>query len=268
MNDRYVWILTAVASLPLVLGGCTTGPSDGVTIEYLAHAAFRIESPEGHHVLIDPFASRVWLSYDWPAGVETDAVLITHPHYDHDAGQRRGHAFPWDSAVAVFRDPGRYTIGDIGIEGIAGKHADPYGMEFGQINTLFVIEAAGLRIAHLGDNGPLTEANYEALGRIDVLMAPADSQYHILREGELETIVERLRPRWLVPMHYRLPDLEPDPETPRDLGNLEPWLVGRENVRRIGSHRATLRANDRGGPPEILVFEHSPAVVPPAPDAR
>jgi hypothetical protein len=31
-------------------------------------------------------------------------------------------------------------------------------MEFGQINTLWLIEAAGVRIGHWGDNGPVTDA--------------------------------------------------------------------------------------------------------------
>ncbi len=261
------WLVVGCAASERGDGGDVDG-DPGVTIEYIAHAAFRIQSRAGHRVVIDPYASRVWLGYDWPDGVETAAVLITHPHYDHDAGQSRGHAFPWGDDVAVYRDPGRYEVGDIVIHGIAGKHADPYGMEFGQINTIFVLEVHGVRIAHLGDNGPLTEANYAALGRVDVLIAPADSQYHILREGELETIRDRLKPRWLVPMHYRLPDLESDPAAPRDLGPIEPWLVGRSGVTRVAGHIISLRASDRGGEPEILVFRHSPEVRAPLGAAR
>ena len=92
--------------------------------------------------------------------------------------------FPWDSTVPVFTDPGTFTVGDFAIHGIEGKHADPYGMEFGQINTIWLIEINGLRIAHLGDNGPITDENIQALGRVDVLMIPVDAQYHILKEVE------------------------------------------------------------------------------------
>ena len=120
----------------------TVQPSE-VTVEYVAHAAFRIRSPEGSTVIIDPFADRVWLGYDFPRGLEADAILITHPHYDHDAGQRMGRPLPWGDSVQVFRDPGTFRVGDITIHGVRGKHADPYGKEFGQINTIWVVETAG-----------------------------------------------------------------------------------------------------------------------------
>ena len=45
-----------------------------VTIEYIAHACFRVTSPAGKQVLIDPYASRVWLGYDFPPNVHADAV--------------------------------------------------------------------------------------------------------------------------------------------------------------------------------------------------
>ena len=234
-----------------------------VGIEYIAHAAFRIRSPGGRQVVIDPYADRVWLGYDFPDSVAADAILITHPHYDHDAGDRMGRPFPWGPQIPVLRDPGTYTLGDITIHGIRGKHADPYGKEFGQINTLFVLEVAGLRIAHLGDNGPLTEANVRELGRVDILMMPADAQYHILSAADTESNLEALTPRVLIPMHYQLPDLEASPDDPSDLGAIDPWLEGRSNVERLNSHikvfsQAALPRNDI-----IVVFRHSPNVIKP-----
>ena len=92
-----------------------------VAIEYLAHAAFRIHSAGGATILIDPYASQVWLGYDFPDSVAADAILITHPHYDHDAGDFRGMPFPWDSTVPVLRDPGEYHIGDIAIRGVEDR---------------------------------------------------------------------------------------------------------------------------------------------------
>src|SRR5947208_3143846 len=141
-----------------------------VAIEYIAHACFRIHSAGGARLLIDPYASRVWLGYDFPPRLAADAVLITHPHYDHDAGVFIGRKPPWTPEVRVLRQPGAYQVADVRITGIRGKHAEPYGREFGQTNTLWLLEVAGLRIAHLGDNGPMTEANIHQLGRVDILM--------------------------------------------------------------------------------------------------
>ena len=235
-----------------------------VAIEYLAHAAFRIHSADGSKILIDPFASQVWLGYDFPDTVVTDAVLITHPHYDHDAGDFRGLPFPWDSTVPVLRDPGRYQIGDIAIRGVEGKHADPYGMEFGQINTIWVIEVAGLRIVHVGDNGPLTDANFRELGRADILMMPVDALYHILKEAEIQAARDVLQPRVLIPMHYRIPDLEASPDSPSDLGEIDPWLEGRGNVTRIGGNIEIFERETLPDTEQIVVFEHSPAVTRPS----
>ncbi len=235
----------------------------GVTIEYIAHASFKITSSAGHSVLIDPYASRVWIGYDWPGGIEADAILITHPHYDHDGGEYRGMPVPWSDDARVIREPGSYEIGDIRVQGIEGKHADPYGKEFGQRNTIFVVEVDGLRIAHLGDNGPLTDANLNALGRIDVLMSPADAVDHILPTPIINAMISRIRPRWFVPMHYRLPDLELDPDKPDDLGPIDPWLEGRRGVVRLDTSSVVLPESARDGEMEYLVFEHSARVVKP-----
>jgi L-ascorbate metabolism protein UlaG (beta-lactamase superfamily) len=244
-------------------GVLAQGEGPGIEIEYVAHASFLLRASDGTELLIDPYASRVWLGYDWQEGVDPDAILITHPHYDHDAGRFRGMPFPWGSDTRVVDAPGVHGFGDFTVTGVEGKHADPYGMEFGQLNTLMVIEAAGLRIAHLGDNGPLTPEMVAGLGRVDVLMMPADGVWHILSAETTDEIIEMLQPRIVIPMHYRLGDLEVAADDPSDLGDVDPWLDGRIGVRRLGGHITILRADEL--PPErtFLVFEHAPYVTGP-----
>ena len=189
-----------------------------VTIEYIAHACFRVTSSSGKQVLIDPYASRVWLGYDFPPGVHADAILISHPHYDHDGGEAMGRPVPWGANTPVLRQPGTNQVGDIAVVGFAGKHADPWGKEFGQSNTIWLVKVAGLRIVHLGDNGPLGEDTIQEVGRVDVLMMPIDSQFHILKADEIAAIRGRLSPPILIPMHYRHDDLETNPNRPEQLG--------------------------------------------------
>lgn len=222
-----------------------------VGIEYVAHACFIVTSPSGTRVAIDPFNSHIWLGYSFPDPPPVDAILITHPHYDHDA------SYHWPREVPVFRRPGRYAVGEVRLEGLAGRHAEPYGEGFGRTNTVWVVEVAGLRIAHLGDNGPLDDSLVEALGRIDVLMLGVDSSFHNLKEAEVEDVLDRLQPRLTVPMHYLIPALS---DAVEGLGPLDPWLEGRRHVTRLASHSTSLRAAELPAHPSILVFEPSPAV--------
>jgi L-ascorbate metabolism protein UlaG (beta-lactamase superfamily) len=85
----------------------------------------------------------------------------------------------------VFREPGKFSVGDVMIQGIEGRHADPYGKDFEQKNTIFVLETGGLVIAHLGDNGPLSDAAAREMGNVDVLLFPADGMDHILTTEQI-----------------------------------------------------------------------------------
>ena len=233
-----------------------------VAIEFIAHACFRIHAADGTCVMIDPYASRVWLGYDFPSGLEAEAVLVTHPHFDHDAGEFIGRDVTWLEKLPVIREPGEHWVGSIAIRGVRGKHAEPFGKEFGRINTMFVLEIDGVRIAHLGDNGPLTDDNVRELGRVDVLMLAIDGEFHILKADDIDAIRERLQPRVLIPMHYRHDDLEEREDRPVDLGPIDPWLAGQQNVRRDDDHVVVLRADTLPDEPQIRILRHSPAVVP------
>lgn len=265
MNRRIVYFLaTVLFSLCIVEApaqqqrSTATNARQTITIEYIAHACFRITVPSGEQLLIDPFASRVWIGYDYPDGIEADAVLITHPHYDHDGGASVGHPAPWPDTMAVLREPGTYDLSGVKIHGVVGKHADPYGREFGQTNTIWLLEVAGLRIAHLGDNGQLSPEAAAQLGKVDILMMPIDSEFHILKEHEIQTILHQLSPSLVIPMHYRLADLEPGDDDPDGLGGIDDWLKSRHDVRRLSTHQATISLEDLPSSQEILVFEHWP----------
>ncbi len=237
--------------------------ADQVGIEYIAHSCFRLYAPDGTRILIDPWASRVWVGYDLPKSILTDpvdAVFITHPHYDHDAGEFMGRRVKWPPGAQVIRDPGRYAVGGVQVTGIAGKHAAGHGMEFGQKNTMFVFEIAGLRIAHLGDNEPLSNLAVDALGRVDILMMPIDAQEHLLKHHEVEAMQRAVRPRVLIPMHYRHPDIETDLDTPAHLGTIDPWLARQANVHRLDGHTAVFSTPALPPQTQLVVFRHSPIV--------
>lgn len=224
----------------------------GPTLEYVAHAAFLVRSPGGTVVAIDPYNSNRWLGYSFPEHLEADAVLVSHPHYDHDADYNFGRRVP------VVRSPGEYQVGDVTIRGIEGKHALHYGKEFGQRNTVWVVETGGVRIVHVGDNGPLSPAARDAVGSSDVLLAPVDDLEHILTFDEVAEMRRQLGAKVMIPMHYRIEALS---ERPASVGPIDRWLTTVEGVRRFGSY--TLPLDPRNLPAgEIWVLPPSPAVRP------
>ena len=263
---RYLLLAApVVAALTSMLAGAqdVLKESRAVTIDYIAHACFCVTSPSGKRVLVDPYANRVWLGYDFPPNVRADAVLISHPHYDHDGGEAMGRPVPWPPNTLVLRKPGTNQLGDITVIGYAGKHADPWGKEFGQINTIWLLTVGDLRIVHLGDNGPLTDDNIRDLGRVDVLMMPIDSQFHILKADQIAAIRSRLSPPVLIPMHYRLDDLETSPDKPDLLGGIDEWAKREANVRYLTSHTEEFSFGTLPKKSMVLIFKHSPLVTPP-----
>jgi Beta-lactamase superfamily domain len=127
-----------------------------------------------------------------------------------------------------------------------------------------LVEIAGLRVVHLGDNGPLSEGTIQHLGRVDVLMMPIDSQFHILKADEIAVIRKKLSPAVLIPMHYRHDDLELVRDKPEQLGSIDGWAKAEANVRYLGTHKQAFSIATLPKKPEVLIFNHSPLVTPPS----
>ncbi|HEY5262148.1 MAG TPA: MBL fold metallo-hydrolase, partial [Solirubrobacteraceae bacterium] len=63
-----------------------------------------------------------------------------------------------------------------------------------------------VRVAHFGDFGQseLRPEQAEAIGEVDLMILPVGGGPTIGATGA-KAIVERLSPKWVVPMHYRTP---------------------------------------------------------------
>ncbi len=176
-------------------------------VEWFGQSAFRLDG-DGKTVAIDPFGDMSALSsgrgvhWDYPAiaGVEPDLLLVTHEHRDHNAVETI------DGEPATLRSTAGTHDSPIGqVTGIASEHDDAAGTERGP-NTIFVFELDGVRVCHMGDfgQGALREEQAAAIGEIDLLFVPVGGGFTVGAE-QASLIVERLSPRWVVPMHYRTP---------------------------------------------------------------
>jgi L-ascorbate metabolism protein UlaG (beta-lactamase superfamily) len=196
-------------------------------IQWYGQAAFRLEGPEAT-VFIDPFGDMSMMTsrgmqWEYPAieGVNADLLLVTHEHGDHNAVE------VIEGDPAVLRSTAGRLDSPIGeILAVASEHDTAAGTERGP-NTIFVFELDGIRTAHFGDFGQraLRDEQAEAIGSVDLLFLPVGAGPTIGPE-QAELIIDRLSPRWVVPMHYRTPKIG-------FLDPVDPFLERMANVERV-----------------------------------
>ncbi|MDK2881423.1 MAG: hypothetical protein PWQ99_1198 [Clostridia bacterium] len=206
-------------------------------VRWLGHACFYCEG-EGVRFLTDPFDPRV--GYPLP-DVEADVVTVSHDHYDHNAvSVLKGHP-------EVLKSPGVHRVCGLEVEGFSVFHDEAGGALRGK-NIIFAWKMDGLRLCHLGDLGHLLEEDaVQRIGKVDVLMVPVGGVYTIDAAGALK-VVEQLKPRLILPMHYRTPHLT------FDLGPLEDFTRHFERVRREKAWQGTAESL----PPEqeVVVLDY------------
>jgi L-ascorbate metabolism protein UlaG (beta-lactamase superfamily) len=176
-------------------------------VEWYGQSAFHLSTAE-QSVAIDPFADMSAMAasrgmqFDYPpiAGVQADLLLVTHEHIDHNGVEAIvGSPAILRSTAGTLESP----LGEV--IAIASEHDEQAGTARGP-NTIFAFELDGLRVCHFGDFGQseLRAEQAAAIGAVDLLIVPVGGGPTIGAE-QATTIVERLSPRWVVPMHYRTP---------------------------------------------------------------
>jgi L-ascorbate metabolism protein UlaG (beta-lactamase superfamily) len=212
-------------------------------ITWIGHSCFEIVTDVGTLVM-DPFVKEV--PYQFPR-VSADVVTVSHGHDDHNAVGRVG------GKPAVFQTAGVHTAGKgLRITGIPSSH-DPVGESRRGENLIFVIEAEGMVLAHLGDLGrSLEPAQRGALARVDVLMAPVGGYYTI--DAATAATLARSLPnvRVVFPMHYRTELIAEWPIAPVD-----EFLRTMDNVRHIGSSSVALTKATLPEALEVWVLDHA-----------
>jgi len=167
--------------------------SEAVRVSWLGHAMFLLEDGMGHRLVTDPYND--YVGYPLP-DVEAGIVLVSHDHADHsNVDLVKGDPL-------IVRDPSPRDIDGIKIAGFPTYHDAKGGAERGP-NIAYRWEMQGLNFVHLGDLGhPLDDGAAQGLAGADVLFIPVGGLFTIEPDGAAQ-VVDALRPRIAIPMHYR-----------------------------------------------------------------
>lgn len=169
-----------------------------MVITWYGQSCFKIQSGE-LVIVIDPFSKDLGLT---PPRFRSDILLVTHEHYDHaNTESLSGEPF-------LISGPGEYEVKGVYIRGVETYHDTSQGRKFG-MNTAYRIECEEITLLHLGDFGEETvrDKTLEEIGDVDVLMIPVGGTYTIDAE-EAAKIVKQIEPRFVIPMHYKIPGLK------------------------------------------------------------
>lgn len=242
--------LVAIFALGLSNGPVAEATSSVPKLTWFGQSCFLMETAQGTRVLMDP-TSAVSGSPVAEA-VAADLVTISHEHADHNSLKLAGGSPKvlrgltadkkgWMKINERFRDLSIRTIGVY--------HDEELGRQRG-LNSIFVFEVAGLRVAHLGDLGhTLSDQQLSDLGQVDVVLVPVGGTFTIDAERAAR-VVDQIRPRLIVvPMHYRT-----DAASSKDLEAVDAFLQGRPHVRRIEGNTFLLSALKKRPGAEVVVL--------------
>lgn len=164
--------------------------------EYYAHACFLFHFGETK-ILIDPYSPEI--GYKMPVR-PADYVCVSHEHFDHN------NTAAVSGRTTIVRGSVNRQLGPVRLTAVLAEHDDDG--ERGLV-TIFKLQAGqGPAIVHLSDLGvPLDAEQLSEIGTCDVLLAPIGGCSNTLDAAAALGVAAKLKPRLLVPMHYRTPFL-------------------------------------------------------------
>jgi L-ascorbate metabolism protein UlaG (beta-lactamase superfamily) len=197
----------------------------GVKVAYLGHSAFKLISPQGVIILIDPFLkNNPKTPADQKEVDRADLILVTHGHGDH-LGDTVSIAQKTNASAVAIAELGIYLaqkgVKDVVRMGKGGSYTAK-GIRITMVNAQhsssvtegdqviytgepvgFIIRFEnGFTVYHAGDTAVM--ADMEILGDLykpNLAILPIGSRY-TMDPNEAVYACKLLRPQFVVPMHY------------------------------------------------------------------
>ena len=188
-------------------------------ITWYGHACFGLSGAEGS-VIFDPYAPGSVPGLVLPA-LTADMVLCSHYHRDHGCTE----------AVRLSGIEPKFKVSRF-----ETFHDDQSGKLRGE-NTVSAVDMDGMRVVHMGDIGHMLSAEQlSVLGRVDVLMIPVGGFYTVDAQTA-HKIVSAIKPRIVIPMHYRGKDFGYDV-----ISTVDEFVRISENVRFFDTNELEISA--------------------------
>lgn len=201
-----------------------------MTLTWCGHSCFLLETDEGR-VVFDPYEPGSVPGLTLPP-LAADTILCSHGHHDHG----------WTEGVKqTYRMPG-YRV-----ETVDSWHDEVEGAKRGE-NHIHIVCTEGKRIVHLGDLGHvLTPEQVEKIGRPDVLLIPVGG-YYTIDAAQAVQVCRMLRPKLIVPMHFRGPGFGYE-----EIGPVSAFTAQFEEVRTVTGSSVELTEDLAG----VLLFSQA-----------
>jgi L-ascorbate metabolism protein UlaG (beta-lactamase superfamily) len=186
--------------------------------------------------------------------LRAEVITISHEHPDHtnvalvQGKPRILRGLTADKKGWVKIDE---RVKDISIRAVGVYHDTKRGADAG-LDTVFIFEVGGVRIAHLGDIGhALTDQQISAIGSVDVVLVPVGGGTTVDAQ-EATHVLDQIRPRLMViPMHFKT-----DAVNIKELAPVDAFVAGRPNVRREKSNRIALTGFRYKPSAEVVVLDY------------
>lgn len=213
-------------------------------IIYLGHSAFEIVLAGGMRIVFDPYTAGAFgggLGYG-PITGDFDIAVVSHEHEDHTSKD------VLKRSKKIVAKAGRVVVPGAVIESVATYHDDENGAKRGK-NLVSVLQADGLRVAHLGDLGHAMGAkDYPVLAGLDLLMIPIGGHFTIDAEVAAK-MAKGLHSKIVIPMHFKTPKVD-FPITP-----VENFTKLMDNVENVGASEIEVTKGTLPAKMKVIVLQ-------------
>ncbi len=212
-------------------------------VKWLGHACFLITSRDGLRVITDPYAVGGGINYS-PIKETADVVSVSHGHDDHS------NVSAVKGKPETINSDGIKTAKGIQFRGITTHHDEVQGGKRGS-NIIFCFTMDDIKFCHLGDLGHvLNPEQVSEIGAVDILFVPVGGYFTI--DAEVATqVCDQLGPKVIIPMHFKTP------KCAYPIADVEDFLKGKKNVRRIDNSEVDFEVEKLPANTEILILRPS-----------